>query len=179
MFHIIGQLIIGGIVGVLIKHFWPSEAASPKTENGWLLAGGIGTAGGFIGTFVARTLWADNALVAQLVLCVLAAAIVTLPFRKHLGRPGELREVQRTIDSPSLKASRLATYGAILAIVSIAITAWGHSYTSRFSNTASAALGNLMGQPDTTYQLAQNCVVFGGIGALVGVVLFIVGLAQR
>jgi protein-S-isoprenylcysteine O-methyltransferase Ste14 len=77
------------------------------------------------------------------------------------------------------KASRLATFGAISAVVSALAFLWGYSYTSNWSNVARAGLSNLAGQTDSTYALAQWCVTLGAIGFLVGLILFIVGLAQR
>lgn len=77
------------------------------------------------------------------------------------------------------KANRLAVSGAILGIVSAIAFFWGQSYTSNLANTARAGFRGLAGQTDSTYQLAQYCVTLGVIGFLVGLILFIVGLAQR
>lgn len=77
------------------------------------------------------------------------------------------------------KAGRLMGIGAITAIVSAIAFVWGNSYVSDYSNVARAGIGNLMGQTDSTYMLAQWCVTLGVIGFLVGLVLFIVGWVQR
>lgn len=77
------------------------------------------------------------------------------------------------------KAGRLAKAGGITAVISALLFLWGYSYTSNFANSARAGLMNLAGQPDSTYTLAQVCITFGAIGFIIGVVLLIVGLAQR
>jgi Double zinc ribbon len=77
------------------------------------------------------------------------------------------------------KAERLAKAGGITAGISVLFFLWGYSYTSNFANSARAGLMNLAGQTDSTYQLASLCVLFGALGFLVGLILFIVGMAQR
>lgn len=83
-----------------------------------------------------------------------------------------------TLNSQRTKANTLAASGAILAVVSALAFWWGQSYTSSWANTARAGFGNLVGQQDATYQLAQYCIILGALGFIVGVVLFIVGLSQ-
>jgi hypothetical protein len=77
------------------------------------------------------------------------------------------------------RAERLAKAGGITAGVSALLFLWGYSYTSSFANSARASLMSLAGQSDSTYQLASLCVFLGSIGFLVGLILFIVGMAQR
>lgn len=77
------------------------------------------------------------------------------------------------------KAGRLAKAGGITAVISALLFLWGYSYTSNFANSARAGLMNLAGQSDSTYAFAQLCITFGAIGFIIGVVLLIVGLAQR
>ncbi len=77
------------------------------------------------------------------------------------------------------KAGRLARAGGITAVISALLFLWGYSYTSNFANSARAGLMNLAGQSDSTYAFAQLCITFGVIGFIIGVVLLIVGLAQR
>ncbi len=84
-----------------------------------------------------------------------------------------------SFNSQKQKAEKLAAFGAILAVISAIAVFWGRSYTSNFANTARAGFENLMGQTDSTYQLAQFCILFGVIGLIVGIVLFIVGMSQR
>ena len=77
------------------------------------------------------------------------------------------------------KATRLAQLGAITGVVSAVAFFWGSSYTSNWSHLAKAGLSNLAGQTDPTFVMAQWCVTLGTIGFVVGLILFIVGLAQR
>ena len=83
------------------------------------------------------------------------------------------QEIQRS------KATKLAVAGGITAVVSAVVFLWAYSYTSNWSNMAQEGLSNLTGQGDPTYAIAQWCVTLGAIGFLVGLILFIVGLAQR
>jgi len=77
------------------------------------------------------------------------------------------------------KADNLAKAGGVTAVISAIAFLWGYNYTSSFANTARAGLMNLAGQTDSTYTLAQFCITLGTIGFIIGVVLLIVGLAQR
>lgn len=77
------------------------------------------------------------------------------------------------------RAERLAKAGGITAGISALLFLWGYSYTSSLANSARASLMSLAGQSDSTYQLASLCVFLGSIGFLVGLILFIVGMAQR
>ncbi|HVQ38250.1 MAG TPA: zinc ribbon domain-containing protein [Pyrinomonadaceae bacterium] len=77
------------------------------------------------------------------------------------------------------KANRLAIWGGITAGVSALAFLWGYTYSSNWSNMAHAGLSSLVGQTDSTYILAQWCITLGAIGFLVGLILLIVGLAQR
>jgi hypothetical protein len=77
------------------------------------------------------------------------------------------------------KADRLTQGGIATAIISALLFAWGYYYTSSFANAGRAVIMNLAGQTDSTYQLAQWCITLGAIGFIVGLVLLIVGLAQR
>jgi hypothetical protein len=77
------------------------------------------------------------------------------------------------------KGGRLAIAGGVTLTISAIAFLWGYSYTSSFANTARAGFMRLVGQSDATYTLAQLCVTFGVIGFIIGLVLLIVGLAQR
>jgi Double zinc ribbon len=77
------------------------------------------------------------------------------------------------------RAERLAKAGGITAGISALLFLWGYSYTSSFANSARAGLMSLAGQSDSTYQLASFCVFLGSIGFIVGLIFFIVGMAQR
>jgi len=50
--HIIGQLIVGLIVGVLARLILPGREAFPAGALGWLLTAILGIAGAFIGTMI-------------------------------------------------------------------------------------------------------------------------------
>ena len=84
---------------------------------------------------------------------------------------------QDSLERQRTNADRLAVGGGVTAGVSALLFFWGQSYTS--NNFLKAGLSNLVGQTDSTYQLAQWCVTLGVFGFIIGLVLLIVGLAQR
>ena len=86
---------------------------------------------------------------------------------------------ERGEDATREKAERLAKAGGITAGISALLFLLGYSYTSSFANSARAGLMSLAGQTDLTYQLASLCVFLGTMGFIVGLILFVVGMAQR
>lgn len=106
-------------------------------------------------------------------------AIIAAHTHSSLGSSGNTRRYTAAQDFGKERAERLAKAGGITAGVSALIFLWGYSYTSNFANSARAGLMSLAGQSDSTYQLASLCVFLGSIGFLVGLILFIVGMAQR
>jgi hypothetical protein len=77
------------------------------------------------------------------------------------------------------RAEKLVKAGGITAGVSALMFFWGYSYSSNLANSARAGFMSLAGQSDSTYALAQLCLTLGSIGFIIGVVLLVVGLAQR
>jgi hypothetical protein len=95
-------------------------------------------------------------------------------------KPKSIEPVQLdSLEAQRNKAERLAIGGGGVAGVSVLLLLWGYFYTSNLSNVARAGLMNLAGQTDSTYVLAQWSISLGAIGLIVGIVLFIVGMAQR
>jgi hypothetical protein len=76
--------------------------------------------------------------------------------------------------SPKEKADRLIKSGGITAGISALVFLWGHNYSSSSVNLVRDALTG-----DSTYHLASLCVVVGAMGFLIGLILLLVGIAQR
>jgi len=95
-------------------------------------------------------------------------------YASYVGSPRD-----RSSMSQREKADKLMKSGGITAAVSALLFLWGYNYTSSFVNSARASLMNITGQTDSTYQFASLCVVLGAMGFLVGVILVIVGVAQK
>ena len=101
-------------------------------------------------------------------------AIIAANSHSSVGSYASTPRYSASGDSAREKAERLAKAGGITAGVSALLFLWGYSYRSSFGNAAM----NLFGL-DPTYQLAGWCVAFGTIGFFVGLILFVVGMAQR
>ena len=81
MFHIIGQLIVGLIIGVVARLLLPGKEAIASGALGWLMTAGVGIAGSFIGTFVGRAIWKEQNYKAGWVLSILGAIGLLLLLR--------------------------------------------------------------------------------------------------
>lgn len=82
---IIGTLIIGLIVGALARLLLPGKEAFPDGALGWLLTAILGIVGAFIGSFIARTIWAGENYAAGWIMSIIGAAILLLLLRLVMG----------------------------------------------------------------------------------------------
>ena len=73
MFHIIGQLFVGLLIGIVARFLLPGKEALASGMIGWLMTAGVGIAGSFIGTFVGRMIWKQENYKAGWVLSILGA----------------------------------------------------------------------------------------------------------
>ena len=85
MFSLIGTLIIGLIVGVIARLVLPGREPIAPGALGWLITALIGIGGAFIGTFIARALWASEGYAAGWIMSVIGAVILLLIARLVLG----------------------------------------------------------------------------------------------
>ncbi|MFN0280162.1 MAG: GlsB/YeaQ/YmgE family stress response membrane protein [Pyrinomonadaceae bacterium] len=88
MFHILGQLIGGLIVGVIARLILPGREALPSGALGWLVTALIGIVGAFIGGMIARSLWAEETYAAGWIMSILGALILLLLVRMIFGKGG-------------------------------------------------------------------------------------------
>ena len=86
MFHIIGQLIGGLIVGVIARLILPGREALPSGALGWLVTALIGIVGAFIGGFIARSLWASENYAAGWIMSIIGAILLLVVVRLIFGR---------------------------------------------------------------------------------------------
>ena len=86
MLDLIGQLIVGLIVGVLARLILPGREALPEGALGWLLTALLGIAGAFIGGMIARALWADEGYAAGWIMSIIGAILLLLVVRFIFGR---------------------------------------------------------------------------------------------
>lgn len=88
MFHLIGQLIVGLIVGVIARLLLPGREAFPAGALGWLLTAILGIAGAFLGGLIARSLWAGENYTVGWIMSIVGAIILLLIVRLLFGRGG-------------------------------------------------------------------------------------------
>lgn len=88
MFHLIGQLIVGLIVGVIARLLLPGREAFPPGALGWLLTAILGIAGAFLGGLIARSLWAGENYTVGWIMSIVGAIILLLIVRLLFGRGG-------------------------------------------------------------------------------------------
>jgi uncharacterized membrane protein YeaQ/YmgE (transglycosylase-associated protein family) len=81
MIHLIGQLIMGLIVGVIARLLLPGKEPIAAGVIGWLLTALIGMGGALLGTFVGRAIWSDQGYKAGWILSILGAIGLLLLIR--------------------------------------------------------------------------------------------------
>jgi uncharacterized membrane protein YeaQ/YmgE (transglycosylase-associated protein family) len=86
--HIIWQLIVGLIVGVIARLLLPGRESFPEGAMGWLLTAILGIAGAWIGGFIARSLWAGDTYAAGWIMSIIGAIVLLLIVRLLFGRGG-------------------------------------------------------------------------------------------
>jgi uncharacterized membrane protein YeaQ/YmgE (transglycosylase-associated protein family) len=86
MLHIIGQLIVGLIVGVLARLILPGREAFPDGPMGWVLTALLGIAGAFVGSIVGGALWGGENYAAGWIMSILGAILLLVLVRLVFGR---------------------------------------------------------------------------------------------
>lgn len=82
MFHIIGQLFIGLLIGIVARFLLPGrETALSSGLIGWLMTAGVGIAGSFIGTFAGRLIWKQDNYKAGWIMSILGAIALLVLLR--------------------------------------------------------------------------------------------------
>lgn len=89
MFSLIWQLIVGLIVGVLARLLMPGKEAFPDGPLGWLLTALLGVGGAFVGSLIARSLWAGEGYVVGWVMSILGAIVLLVIVRLIFGAKAE------------------------------------------------------------------------------------------
>ena len=85
---IIWQLIVGLIVGVIARLILPGKESLPEGALGWLITALLGVAGAFIGSMIARALWADENYAVGWIMSIIGAVLLLLLVRLLFGRRG-------------------------------------------------------------------------------------------
>ncbi len=81
MLHIIGQLIVGLIIGALARLLLPGKEAIASGALGWLITALIGMGGSLIGTFIGKAIWKNENYTAGWIVSILGAVLLLLAYR--------------------------------------------------------------------------------------------------
>lgn len=81
MLHVLGQLIVGLIIGVIARFLIPGKEPIAAGVMGWLVTAGVGMGGSLLGTFVGRAIWKDQGYKAGWILSILGAIGLLLLIR--------------------------------------------------------------------------------------------------
>ena len=85
MFHLIGQLILGLIVGVIARLALPGKEPIAAGALGWLITALLGVAGAFLGTLIGGMLWGGEGYAAGWIMSIIGAVLLLLIARLLLG----------------------------------------------------------------------------------------------
>lgn len=81
MFHIIGQLIVGLLIGAIARLLLPGKEAIVAGPIGWLITALIGMGGAFIGTVVGRLIWGTEKYAAGWIMSIIGALLLVVLVR--------------------------------------------------------------------------------------------------
>ncbi len=81
MFHILGQLLVGLIIGLIARLLLPGKEPIAEGALGWLITAIIGIAGAFIGTLVGGMLWGGDGYSAGWIMSIIGAVLLLLIVR--------------------------------------------------------------------------------------------------
>ncbi len=81
MFHIIGQLLVGLLIGAIARFLLPGKEAIATGILGWLITALIGMGGAFIGTFIGRTIWGSEKYAAGWIMSIIGAMLLVVLVR--------------------------------------------------------------------------------------------------
>lgn len=82
---IIWQLIIGLIIGLIARALLPGREPIASGALGWLITALIGIAGAFLGSMIARMLWADENYAVGWIMSIIGAVILLVIVRYLFG----------------------------------------------------------------------------------------------
>ncbi len=78
--QIIGQLILGLVIGAIARFLLPGKEAIASGVIGWVITAALGIGGSLIGTLVGKALFKDN-YAAGWIMSILGAIALLLVYR--------------------------------------------------------------------------------------------------
>ena len=81
MFHLIGQLCTGLVIGAIARLLVPGKEPIVAGILGWLVTALIGMGGSFIGTFVGKLIWGKEKYAAGWIMSILGAILLLIVVR--------------------------------------------------------------------------------------------------
>ena len=81
MFHILGQLLVGLIIGAIARLLIPGKEPIVSGLLGWLVTALIGMGGAFVGTFIGQAVFGKEKYAAGWIMSVFGAVILLVVVR--------------------------------------------------------------------------------------------------
>ena len=81
MFHILGQLLVGLIIGAIARLLLPGKEAIASGLIGWLITALIGMGGAFVGTYAGKLIWGAEKYAAGWIMSILGAVLLLVLVR--------------------------------------------------------------------------------------------------
>ncbi|MBS1793879.1 MAG: GlsB/YeaQ/YmgE family stress response membrane protein [Acidobacteria bacterium] len=81
MLHILGQLIVGLIIGAVARLLLPGKEAIAAGPIGWLITALIGMGGSFLGTMIGRAIWKSENYAAGWIMSIAGAILLLVAYR--------------------------------------------------------------------------------------------------
>ena len=85
MGNIVWQLLIGLIIGLIARALLPGREPIARGALGWLITALVGVAGAFLGSFIAKTLWAGENYAVGWIMSIIGAILLLLIVRFLFG----------------------------------------------------------------------------------------------
>jgi uncharacterized membrane protein YeaQ/YmgE (transglycosylase-associated protein family) len=81
MFHILGQLIVGLLIGAVARLLLPGKEDIAGGIVGWVITAGLGMGGAFLGTMTGRLIWKSENYSAGWIMSILGAVLLLMLYR--------------------------------------------------------------------------------------------------
>lgn len=81
MTHIIGQLLVGLIIGAIARLLIPGKEPIQSGIVGWLITALIGMGGAFVGTMIGRAIWKSENYAAGWIMSIAGAILLLIIYR--------------------------------------------------------------------------------------------------
>lgn len=81
MLHILGQIIVGLLIGAVARLLLPGKEDISGGIVGWVITAALGMGGAFLGTMVGRVIWKSDNYSAGWIMSILGAVLLLMLYR--------------------------------------------------------------------------------------------------